>query len=69
MKNQKISLHISTLKIELNKRYKIGLKGLTLWNSWYNISSEYKNNIFKLMDSKLQIQEIVFQDGKYTLKI
>jgi hypothetical protein len=54
--------------IEINNqiKYGIALKSLTMWNSWYNISSKLKNNIINLIHLNI-ITQIIFDDGNYTI--
>lgn len=52
--------------IPLDGNYKIWLKGLTMWNSWHNISAKFNNNVLKYHNGQ-NWKIIIFDNGNYTL--
>jgi hypothetical protein len=47
------------------KQFAIALKKISLWNSWHNISQQYKNNTFDYFDGERTIP-VTIPDGNYT---
>lgn len=62
------TINYTHLQLDPNKDYVLGLKNYSLWYSWFNISTENNNNVFRYSrDAGASYSDLVIPNGNYSL--
>ena len=62
------TVNYNNFELDIKKKYELAMVRANIWYSWYNIASEFNNNIFKYsIDSGINYINIVITDGIYSV--
>ena len=62
------TINYTHLQLDPNKDYVLGLKNYSLWYSWFNVSAENNNNVFRYSrDSGSTFNNLIIPNGNYSL--